>query len=137
MALTRLNEHLIELQEEHDTALAQLTALMGRSPDDPVEIAGTYRAPYVVPSLEELERQAIEHRPELASLRRQIAKSGDQSRLIRLAMKPDFTLAAGYMLMPSGSSSRNAYMAEMTMNLPGLIATATTAKPGRPTQPPR
>jgi outer membrane protein, heavy metal efflux system len=120
MALTRLNEHLIELQEEHDTALAQLNVLMGRSPDDPIEIAGTYRAPYAVPSLEELERQAIEHRPELSSLRKQIAKSSDQTRLVRLAMKPDFTFAAGYMLMPSGSASRNAYMAEMTMNLPWL-----------------
>jgi len=33
-------------------------------------------------------------------------------------MKPDFTVAAGYMLMPTGSYSRSAYMAEMTMNLP-------------------
>jgi hypothetical protein len=35
-------------------------------------------------------------------------------------MKPDFTAALGYMVMPAGSGSRNAYMAEMTMNLPWL-----------------
>ena len=35
-------------------------------------------------------------------------------------MKPDFTAALGYMLMPTGSTSRNAYMAELTMNLPWL-----------------
>jgi outer membrane protein TolC len=35
-------------------------------------------------------------------------------------MKPDFTVALGYMLMPTGSNARNAYMAELTMNLPGL-----------------
>jgi outer membrane protein TolC len=35
-------------------------------------------------------------------------------------MKPDFTAALGYMLMPAGSGSRNAYMAEMTINLPWL-----------------
>ena len=63
---------------------------------------------------------AIEHRPELAALRKQIVKSGDQSRLVRLAMKPDITVAAGYMLMPTGSFSRSAYMAELTMNLPSL-----------------
>jgi outer membrane protein TolC len=63
---------------------------------------------------------AIEHRPELAALRKQIVKSGDQSRLARLAMKPDLTVAAGYMLMPTGSFSRSAYMAELTMNLPSL-----------------
>jgi outer membrane protein TolC len=35
-------------------------------------------------------------------------------------MKPDFTAALGYMVMPAGSASRNAYMAEMTMDLPWL-----------------
>jgi outer membrane protein TolC len=35
-------------------------------------------------------------------------------------MKPDFTAGLGYMLMPSGSVARNAYMAEVSMNLPWL-----------------
>jgi outer membrane protein TolC len=35
-------------------------------------------------------------------------------------MKPDFTIALGYMLMPTGSMARNAYMAEGSMNLPWL-----------------
>ena len=35
-------------------------------------------------------------------------------------MKPDFTVGLGYMLMPTGSASRNAYMAELAMNLPSL-----------------
>jgi cobalt-zinc-cadmium efflux system outer membrane protein len=120
MALTRLNEHLIELQEEHDAESAQLNALMGRSPQQRVDITGNYTSPSALPSSEELERLAIEHRPELAALRKQITKSGDEARLSRLATKPDFTVAAGYMLMPTGSTYRNAYMAELTMNLPQL-----------------
>jgi outer membrane protein TolC len=120
MALTRLNEHLVELDEERDTARAQLNSLMGRSPEEAIEIAGSYRSLEAVPSVNELERVAIEHRPELAALRKQIVKSGDESRLVRLAMKPDITVAAGYMLMPTGSFSRSAYMAELTMNLPSL-----------------
>jgi cobalt-zinc-cadmium efflux system outer membrane protein len=35
-------------------------------------------------------------------------------------MKPGFTAALGYMLMPTGSYARNAYMAELSLNLPGL-----------------
>lgn len=120
MALTRLNEHLIELEEERDTARAQLNTLLGRGPDQPVEIAGTYTTPAPLPSIEELERVAIEHRPELSGLRKQVALSRDQGQLARLAMKPDFTLGAGYMVMPTGSASRNAYMAEASMNLPWL-----------------
>lgn len=120
MALTRLSERLIELEEERDSARARLNTLMGRHPDEAVEIAGEYASPAQLPSIEELERQAIEHRPELAAERKQLTKSRDQGQLTRLAMKPDFTAGGGYMLMPSGSAMRNAYMAGLTMNLPWL-----------------
>jgi outer membrane protein TolC len=62
----------------------------------------------------------MEHRPELAGLRKGIGKSQDEAQVTRLAMKPDFTAALGYMLMPTGSASRNAFMAELSMNLPSL-----------------
>jgi outer membrane protein TolC len=120
MALTRLNEQLIELEEERDNARTQLNALMGQPPDKAIEIAGSYAVPTALPSIEELEQAAIEHRPELAALRTQIAKSRDEGKLTRLAMKPDFTVGLGYMLMPTGSLARNAYMAEVSMNLPWL-----------------
>ncbi|MDR3726902.1 MAG: TolC family protein [Terracidiphilus sp.] len=120
MALTRLSEHLIELEEERDTARSALNALLGRRADDAIEITGAYAPAAPLPPLEDLERMALEHRPELASLRKQIATSHDQSQLTRLAMKPDFTVGAGYMLMPTGSMARNAYMAEVGMNLPWL-----------------
>jgi outer membrane protein TolC len=120
MALTRLNEQIIELEEERDNTRAQLNALMGRPPDEAIEIAGSYALPTALPSIEDLERTAIEHRPELAALRVQVAKSRDEEKLTRLATKPDFTVGLGYMLMPAGSSSRNAYMAELSMNLPWL-----------------
>jgi outer membrane protein TolC len=120
MALTRLSEQLIELEEEQDNARAQLNVLLGRPPDEAIEIAGSYALPGTLPSIEELEHTAIEHRPELAALRTQITKSRDDGKLTRLAMKPDFTVGLGYMLMPTGSTARNAYMAEVSMNLPGL-----------------
>jgi outer membrane protein TolC len=120
MTLTRLNEQLIELEEERDNARAQLNALMGRPAESTIEIAGNYALPAALPSIEELEQAAMEHRPELAALRTQITKSKDESKLTRLAMKPDFTVGLGYMLMPTGSMARNAYMAEVTMNLPWL-----------------
>ena len=120
MALTRLNEQLIELEEERDNARAELNALMGRPPEEAIEIAGSYSLPTALPSIEELEEAAIEHRPELAALRMQITKSRDEGKLTRLAMKPDFTVGLGYMLMPTGSLARNAYMGEVSMNLPWL-----------------
>jgi len=53
-------------------------------------------------------------------LRKQIASTQDEGHLVRMAMKPDFTVALGYMLMPTGSTYRNAYMGEFSMNLPKL-----------------
>jgi len=120
MAVTRLDEHLIELEQERDGARAALATLMGRPADEDVEVAGEYSAAVEMPPLEEMERLAMEHRPELAGLRKGIGKSQELALTSRLAMKPDFTVALGYMLMPTGSLARNAYMAEVTTNLPGL-----------------
>lgn len=120
IALTRLNEQIINLEQERDAARAQLNALRGHIPDEAVEIAGTYTGAAPLPRLDDLEAIAIENRPELTGLRKQVSKSGDQSQLARMAMKPDFTVGAGYMLMPTGSEYRNAYMAELSMNLPWL-----------------
>ena len=120
MAVTRLDEHLIELEQERDTAQAELDTLMGRPADETVQIAGEYATTLQLPPHEELERLAMAHRPELAGLRKGIGKAQDQAQATRLAMKPEFTVGLGYMLMPTGSASRNAYMAELTMNLPGL-----------------
>jgi outer membrane protein, heavy metal efflux system len=120
LALTRMNEHLIELEEERDDARAHLNVLRGHSVDEAVQIIDSHAIVTVLPSIEDLERTAIENRPELAALRKQIAKSKNYSQLTRLAMKPDFTVGLGYMLMPAGSTFRNAYMGELTMNLPLL-----------------
>jgi outer membrane protein TolC len=120
MAVTRLNEHLIELEEEKEEARASLNVLLGRRSDAPTEVSGEYTAVPALPPIEDLERVAIEHRPELAALRQQLATSKNTGLLTRMAIKPDFTVALGYMIMPAGSPSRNAYMAEATMNLPWL-----------------
>ena len=47
-----------------------------------------------------------------------VASAEFEAGATRLAMKPDFTVALGYMLMPTGSYARSAYMAELTMNMP-------------------
>lgn len=118
IAVTTLNEHIIQYQQDRDSEHAQLNALLGRRPDEDIEISDSPAPPAAVPSIEDLEQTAIEHRPELSALRKQIAASQDQSRLARMATRPDFTVGAGYMLSPSGSTYRNAYMAEFSMNLP-------------------
>ena len=47
-------------------------------------------------------------------------RSHKEQALANKAFVPDFTVSAGYMIMPSGQNFRNAYMVEGSMNLPWL-----------------
>ena len=120
IAITRLVDHLVLLDEEEQSARAELNTPMGRDPGAPLEVIGEYGSPQKLPNLEELERIALENRPELKA----IAATGNiadaQLALARKAYMPDFTVAGGYMLMPDGAMFRNNYMAEVTVSLPWL-----------------
>jgi outer membrane protein, heavy metal efflux system len=120
IAMTRLADHLVSLDEEEQSARAKLNSLMGRDPAAPLEITGQYGFARTLPGLAELERIAIENRPELKSVTASSGVADAQLALARKAYTPDFTVAGGYMLMPAGSMFRNNYMAEVTVNLPWL-----------------
>jgi cobalt-zinc-cadmium efflux system outer membrane protein len=93
---------------------------MGRDPGAPLEVIGQYGAARALPSLVELERIALENRPELKAIAATSGVAEAQLALARKAYTPDFTVAGGYMLMPEGSNFRNNYMAEVTVSLPWL-----------------
>ena len=120
IAMTRLADHLVMLDQEEESARADLNALMGRDPGAPLEVVGHYGAVLVLPSLLELERIALEQRPELKAIEATSGVAQAQLMLARKAYTPDFTVAGGYMLMPVGALYRNNYMAELTVSLPWL-----------------
>ena len=118
IAVTQLNEHMIELEQERDSARAQLNALLGRRPDEDIEICGSYAAPgRCLPSRIWSKPPSTTGRNSAGCASR-LRTAQDQGRLMRMATKPDFTVGLGYMLIPTGSTYRNAYMAEFSMNLP-------------------
>jgi outer membrane protein TolC len=120
IALTRLVHHLVMLEQEGGVARITLNALAGRDPASPLEVAGAYVAPADPPSLFELEKLAEERRPELVAARSAIQRSETAAKLADKAYTPDYTVSAGFMLQPSGSTFRNTYMAELSLNLPWL-----------------
>jgi cobalt-zinc-cadmium efflux system outer membrane protein len=119
VGLTKLAEHLVMFLQDGDLARARLNTLMGRDPATPLEVSGDYAKP-ALPSISELQRLALEHRPELKAIQAAAAQLDIRVRLAEKNYKPDVTIGAGYMLMPSGSSSRNGFMAELSLNLPWL-----------------
>lgn len=120
LALTRLAEHLIHFEQDGDVARARLDNLIGHDPSQPIHVQGEYGGSTKLPSAQSLERLALASRPDLARAQAAVERSREESSLISKSYSPDFTMAAGYMLMPTGSPSRNAYMVEGSINLPWL-----------------
>jgi outer membrane protein TolC len=120
LELTRLGEHMIRFERDAEIARVRLNTLFGRDPGGPVEVLGDYTGPVELPSEQALEQQALEARPDLRQAEAAAARSRQQQLLAKKAYTPDFTVSAGYMLMPSGSATRNNYMVEGSMTLPWL-----------------
>jgi cobalt-zinc-cadmium efflux system outer membrane protein len=118
VALTKLVEHLVMLEQDADLSRATLNTLLGRSPDTPLEVEGEHLVATQVPTLAELKQLALQSRPELMASAATIKQAQDEVALARKQYLPDFSANVGYMLMPSGSQFRNNYMIEGSMTLP-------------------
>jgi outer membrane protein, heavy metal efflux system len=120
IALTKLVEHLVMLEQEGSLASSRLNTLVGRDPAAPVAVEGKYVPPDAIPSLLDLERAAIENRPDLAAATASIHQEETKKKLAEKGYTPDYNVSAGYMLMPDGARYRNTYMAELSVTLPWL-----------------
>lgn len=120
VALTRLAEHMVRFDRDAEVAHAHLNVLMGRHPETPIEVRGEYAVTAPLPSLETLVTTAMQARPDLIEAAAAEKKSRKEEELAKRGMVPDFSVSAGYMLMPSGQNPRNNYMVEGSMNLPWL-----------------
>ena len=120
ISVTRLAEHLIHFEQDIELAQARLDTLLGRDPHQPINVQGEYETALQLPSLETLEKSALQSRPDLIQAQAAVEKSRKEQALANKAYSPDFTVSAGYMLMPRGSEFRNNYMVEGSINLPWL-----------------
>jgi outer membrane protein TolC len=120
VALTRLAEHMIRFDRDAEVARAHLNTLIGRPPETPVTVRGDYAVATPLPSLETLIATAMQKRPDLIEAAAGEDKSRREQDLAKKTMVPDFSVSAGYMLMPSGQNPRNNYMLEGSMSLPWL-----------------
>jgi outer membrane protein TolC len=120
ISVTRLAEHLIHFEQDIEIAQAHLDTLLGRDPHEPINVQGDYGISIALPSLETLEGEALQTRPDLVQARAAAEKSRKEQALSQKAFNPDVTVSAGYMLMPRGSEFRNNYMVEGSINLPWL-----------------
>jgi cobalt-zinc-cadmium efflux system outer membrane protein len=120
VALTALAEHMIRFDHDADLARARLNTLLGRDPGAPLLVTGEFAVLIPLPSAQKLDEIALQSRPDLIAAEQEAERSHKEQSLAKKAYTPDFTISAGYMLMPPGSNMRNNYMVEGSMNLPWL-----------------
>jgi len=120
VALTRLAEHMVQFDHDADLARARLNTLLGRDPDTALRVTGEHAVLGPLPQAQSLRDLALNSRPDLIAAREEAERSHKEQALAKKAYVPDFTVSAGYMIMPPGTAMRNAYMVEGSMNLPWL-----------------
>lgn len=120
VTLTALAEHMIRFDRDADLARARLNTLLGRDPGTPLRITGEFAVLAALPQAQKLDELALRSRPDLIGSQEAAQRSHKEQTLAKKAYTPDFTISAGYMLMPSGNNMRNDYMVEGSMNLPWL-----------------
>lgn len=120
LAMTRLEEHMIRFERDAEVARVRMNTLLGRDPATPLRVQGDFGISADLPAGKQLEQLALQSRPDLLEAQAEAAKSRKEQRLAGKAYIPDFSVAGGYMLMPTGSNPRNNYMFEGSVTLPWL-----------------
>ena len=99
--LSKLHNDIIMFDEQANLATARLNVLLDRAPE-------TVLGPLIEPSEEallpvtaDLQRMAVERQPELQRARIEIERAEAELASAKQEYKPDFTVQAGYLVMPN------------------------------------
>lgn len=120
LSMTRLEEHIIRFDRDAEVARARMNTLLGRDLAMPIRVQGDFGIGAGLPEEKQLQQLALESRSDLLEAQAAADKSRKEKALASKANVPDFSVAGGYMLMPTGSDLRNNYMFEGSMTLPWL-----------------
>lgn len=94
--LTLLKHQAIVLQGEKITILAQLNTLLNRPVDSPLSLPKQLNEIKTLPRLKQLQKIALQSRPELKAIAANIHTYKTQNKLAALDYYPDFKLSVGY-----------------------------------------
>ncbi len=120
LAMTRLAEHMIRFERDAEVAQARMNVLLGRDPATTIRVQGDFGIGMELPDQKQLQQLSLASRPDLLEALAVVDKSRREQALAGKAYVPDFSVAGGYMLMPTGSNPRNNYMFEGSITLPWL-----------------
>ena len=100
LELSRLHTDIVMFDEQAKLATARLNVLLNRAPETPLGPLVEPQEQSVLPATADLQRLALERQPELQRARTEVERAEAELASVRSDYKPDFSVQAGYMLMP-------------------------------------
>ncbi len=113
--LSQIYDEIITFGERRDLATARLNTLLDRSPESAIGALAAPREQVELPPPSELQRLAVISQPELKGAQLAIEKAQAGLAVAKQEYKPDFSMQAGYMLMPR---QKDAVMAKIGISWP-------------------
>jgi outer membrane protein TolC len=98
--LSKLHDDIISLEQQAQIAAARLNTLMNRPIDAPIGPVTDPHEQMLIPLAGQLEAAAVTNQPELRIARQQTERAEAELAVARQDYKPDYSVQAGYMLMP-------------------------------------
>ena len=118
--LSKIQDHLIVLEEREKIAAAELNTLLDRPVDGPIARLIEPAEQAILPALHELQRLAVEQQPDLHAAALGVSRAEAELEVVRSEYRPDFSVMGGYMLMPG---RRDAWMAKVGITWPTALWT--------------
>jgi len=94
--ITRDSTRLLDIEARRRTLVATINALRNRPQYDQVEVAGLPSLPSPALDLDQIERRALENRPEVAGADAMIERAKLMNELAKKQFRPDITLGLSY-----------------------------------------
>ena len=116
--LSMLHDDLVMHEESEANAAARLNTLLDRDPHAGIGPLAEPREEIELPSSDELQRQAMEHQPELAAAKLQVERAKAALAAVDGDYKPDFFVVGGYMLTPRQAGAWTASVGMSWPNAP-------------------
>jgi outer membrane protein TolC len=98
--VSRLHDEVFMFEEQEQLSSAALNTLMGRAPNLAIGPLDEVREAVLIPTVEALQALALDRQPELNAARLGVERARAELAAAKGEYKPDFSIQAGYMLMP-------------------------------------
>jgi len=108
--LSRMLNMLVTMEQEKETARAMLNTLMNRPPQTPLEMPAEPSLALPKQTVEDLQAQALQKRPDLQGSQSELAQSRTSLALARSEYLPDFMLGYRRRDMATGMDSHDAML---------------------------